>query len=257
LNLYGDGVSSYTIGDIAERSGFSASALRYYEEIGLVEPSGRSSGGYRLYDDRALARLAFIARAKALGCSLEEITDLATIWDGEQCGPVQRRFHDLVTEKIRSADAQIGEMRVFTEELRRAAEQLAAEPVDGPCDADCACATATTVEPMRTVPVMLGAKPIDVPIACTLEFGAMPDRLAEWEAVLAGVARRDSLGPNGLRLEFDAVDVGELARLVVAEQDCCSFFSFALTADGRGVGLEVTAPAGAENILADLFGGTA
>jgi MerR family transcriptional regulator, copper efflux regulator len=248
------GVSSYTIGDVAERSGFSASALRYYEEIGLVHPSGRSGGGYRLYDDRALARLAFIARAKALGCSLEEITDLAAIWDGEQCGPVQRRFHDLVTDKIRTADAQIGELRVFTEQLRRAAEQLSAEPVDGPCDADCACATAPTVEPLAMVPVMLGTKPVEVPIACTLEFGAMPDRLAEWEAVLAGVARRDRLGPSGLRLEFDTVEIAELTRLVVAEQGCCSFFSFALTVDGRGVGLEVTAPLGAENILADLFG---
>jgi hypothetical protein len=198
--------------------------------------------------------LAFIARAKALGCSLEEITDLATIWDGEQCGPVQRRFHDLVTDKIRTADTQIGELRVFTEQLRRAAEQLAADPVDGPCDVDCAFATATTVEPMGTVPVVLGVEPVDVPVACTLEFGAMPDRLAEWEAALAGVARRESLGPGGLRLEFDTVDITDLARLVVAEQDCCSFFSFALTVDGRGVGLEVTAPSGAESILADLFG---
>jgi DNA-binding transcriptional MerR regulator len=247
-------VSSYTIGEIAERSGFSASALRYYEEIGLVEPSARSAGGYRLYDDRALARLAFVARAKQLGCSLEEITDLATIWDGEHCGPVQRRFHHLVTEKIRTADAQIGELRVFTDQLRRAAEQLAAEPVDGPCDANCACATAPTVEPMATVPVLLGTKPIDVPIACTLSIGAMPDRLAEWEAILAGVARRDSLGPSGLRLEFETVDIADLARLVVAEQDCCAFFSFAVTIDGRGVGLEVTAPSGAESILAELFG---
>jgi MerR family transcriptional regulator, copper efflux regulator len=254
LNPYRGGVSSYTIGDVAERSGFSASALRYYEEIGLVEPSGRSSGGYRLYDDRALARLAFIARAKALGCSLDEITDLATIWDGEQCGPVQRRFHDLVTDKIRTAEVQIGELRVFTGQLHRAAEQLASDPVDGPCDADCACATATIVEPLATVPVMIGAKPMDVPIACTLEFGAMPDRLAEWEAVLSGVVRRESLGRSGLRLEFDTVDITDLARLVVAEQDCCSFFSFALTVDGRGVGLEVTAPSGAESILADLFG---
>lgn len=245
---------SYTIGDVAERSGFSASALRYYEEIGLVEPSGRSDGGYRLYDDRALARLAFIARAKQLGCSLDEISDLATIWDGEQCGPVQRRFHDLVTAKIRTADDQIGELRVFAAQLRRAAEQLAADPVDGPCDADCACAAATAVEPSATLPVLLGPKPMDVPIACTLPLGAMPDRFAEWEAVLVGVVRRQSLGPDGLRLEFETVDITELARLVAAEQDCCSFFSFALTVDGRGVGLEVTAPSGGVSVLADLFG---
>ncbi len=57
-------------------SGFSASALRYYEGIGLVAPSTRTDAGYRLYDDRSLARLGFISRAKKLDCSLEEIIDL-------------------------------------------------------------------------------------------------------------------------------------------------------------------------------------
>jgi DNA-binding transcriptional MerR regulator len=98
-----NGVTTYTIGETARRSGFSASALRFYEDIGLVEPSGRTESGYRLYDDGALARLAFIARAKQLGCSLDEISDLADIWDGQRCGPVQRRFHDLLTAKIRDA----------------------------------------------------------------------------------------------------------------------------------------------------------
>ena len=101
------GVSTYTIGEIAERSGFSASSLRYYEGIGLVEPASRTESGYRLYDDHTVNRLAFIARAKQLGCSLEEIADLAGIWDGERCGPVQRRFHELVTAKIRDAERQI------------------------------------------------------------------------------------------------------------------------------------------------------
>jgi DNA-binding transcriptional MerR regulator len=55
-------VNAYTIGEMAERSGFSASALRYYEGIGLVEPSTRTGAGCRLYDDHTLARLAFIAR---------------------------------------------------------------------------------------------------------------------------------------------------------------------------------------------------
>jgi DNA-binding transcriptional MerR regulator len=87
-------MSTFTIGQVAERSGFSASALRYYEELGLIAPAARTEAGYRLYDDRALSRLAFVARAKQLGCSLNEITDLLSVWDGEQCGPVQRRFHD-------------------------------------------------------------------------------------------------------------------------------------------------------------------
>ena len=107
---------------------------------------------------------------------------------------------------------------------------------------------------MPRVAGTLGTKAVDVPIACTLGADAMPDRLAAWEAVLVTARRRSPLGETGMRVEFDAVDVAELARLVAAEQECCSFFAFALTVDGRGVGLEVVVPPGAEGVLADLFG---
>lgn len=132
-------VSTYTIGEMAERSGFSPSALRYYEGIGLVAPSTRTRAGYRLYDEGTLARLSFIARAKQLGCSLEEITDLVGIWDGERCGPVQKRFHDLVTTKLADAERQIAELTALTDQLRHAATQLAGPAIDGPCSEDCAC----------------------------------------------------------------------------------------------------------------------
>jgi DNA-binding transcriptional MerR regulator len=141
-------VSTYTIGETAERSGFSASALRYYEGIGLVEPASRTEAGYRVYDDGTLTRLTFIARAKQLGCSLEEITDLVDIWDGERCGPVQRRFHHLVTAKLAEARRQIAELTALTEQLRQAAAQLTGPVIDGPCNEECACtALAAALEP--------------------------------------------------------------------------------------------------------------
>jgi DNA-binding transcriptional MerR regulator len=132
-------VSTYTIGEVADRSGFSASALRYYEGIGLVEPFARTDAGYRVYDDDTLGRLAFIARAKQLGCSLEEITDLVSIWDGQTCGPVQRRFHELVTAKLAAAERQIAELTALTTQLRETARHLAGPATDGPCSAECAC----------------------------------------------------------------------------------------------------------------------
>ena len=132
-------MTTYTIGEVAERSGFSASTLRYYEGIGLVVPAERTAAGYRIYDDRTLARLAFIARAKHLGCTLEEIFDLVALWDGDRCGPVQRRFHELVTAKIAAAERQIAELTEFRTQLGAAATGLAGAPVDGPCDAGCAC----------------------------------------------------------------------------------------------------------------------
>ncbi len=133
------GVSTFTIGQVAERSGFSASALRYYEDVGLVAPTTRTEAGYRIYDDEVLGRLAFIARAKHLGCSLDEITDLVGVWDGERCGPVQRRFHELVTDKLYATQTRIAELIAFASQLQTAASRLDGPALDGPCGDGCAC----------------------------------------------------------------------------------------------------------------------
>ena len=236
-------MATYTIGEVAGRSGFSASALRYYEGIGLVRPSTRTEAGYRVYDETALARLGFIARAKQLGCSLEDVTDLVSIWEGERCGPVQRRFHALVTEKINDAQRQIAELTALTAQLQAAASQLAGPPIDGPCRDDCACLTTDRQGPS------------EASIACTLKVGLIPDRIAAWQAVLHQARSRTAPVPGTLRITFDdALPLEELARLVAAEQGCCAFFSFSITMDQRGIGLEVRAPEGTDEIVAALFG---
>ncbi len=61
-----------TVTEVSERSGFAPSALRYYEDKGLVDAS-RTPGGRRRYDREVLRRLAFIAAAKHVGLSLDEI----------------------------------------------------------------------------------------------------------------------------------------------------------------------------------------
>jgi MerR family transcriptional regulator, copper efflux regulator len=257
-------VSTYTIGEAATRSGFSASALRFYEGIGLVDPAGRTPSGYRVYDDATLDRLAFIARAKQLGCSLEEITDLADIWDGQRCGPVQRRLHDLISTKIRNAETQVAELSAFAGQLRAAANQLSGEPIDGPCGPDCACVTGDTgralidTSMVGTSTVSLGRTPdpgpTEVPVACTLEPSAMSDRVAEWAGVLASATKRVGID-DGLRIEFGRdVDLAELGRLIGAEQRCCAFFNFSLTVDSAGIALEVRAPGMATLMITDLFG---
>jgi hypothetical protein len=142
------------------------------------------------------------------------------------------------------------------DQLREAATQLDRTPLDGPCSPGCACLADSPGAP--SAPVTPGAKPADVPIACTLEPGALPDRLAAWEAQLALVRARGATAEGRLRLEFDDhVSVPELASLVAAEQHCCAFLAFAITIDQRGVGLEVDAPAGAGGIVTALFDGAA
>jgi len=248
-------MSTYTISEVADRSGFTASALRYYEGIGLVTRTRRTEAGYRVYDDEMIAQLAFIARAKQLGCSLDEITDLVSIRDGQRCGRVQRRFHALVTDKIRDAKSQITELAALSTQLQVAAAQLSGEPVDGPCSDGCACVTDTSTTASTATPVPLGKEPGDPPIACTLEPAAMPDRMTNWQIIMDHARARSTASDGSLRIELDdAVDLGELARLVAAEQHCCAFFSFAITVDHRGMALQVEVPPGGEDIRASLFG---
>jgi MerR family redox-sensitive transcriptional activator SoxR len=63
-----------TVGEVARRSGFATSALRYYEDYGLIEAT-RTDGGQRRYQRSVLRRLAFISAARHVGLTLEEIRE--------------------------------------------------------------------------------------------------------------------------------------------------------------------------------------
>jgi len=105
------------IGDVAQRSGLSAKALRYYESVGLIEPAGRTPAGYRTYDDTVLERLAFIRSAQALGLTLGEIRGVTTLRDTGivPCAHVV----ELLRERAEDVDRTIRELRELQGELRR------------------------------------------------------------------------------------------------------------------------------------------
>jgi MerR family copper efflux transcriptional regulator len=69
------------IGEVAERTRLSLRTIRYYEETGLVPPSTRTSGGFRLYTEADVERLALLRQAKPLGFSLDELRDLLGVLD--------------------------------------------------------------------------------------------------------------------------------------------------------------------------------
>ena len=66
----------YQIGEVAESVGLSFRTIRYYEEIGLVAPSGRTEGGFRLYTDSDVDRLRLVKALKPVGMSLETMGEL-------------------------------------------------------------------------------------------------------------------------------------------------------------------------------------
>ncbi|WP_238424247.1 MerR family transcriptional regulator [Micromonospora parastrephiae] len=76
----GDG-ALMQIGEVAERAGLSLRTIRYYEEVGLIVPSARSQGGFRLYTDADVDRLRVVKRMKPLEFSLEQMRDLLAIVD--------------------------------------------------------------------------------------------------------------------------------------------------------------------------------
>lgn len=250
--------TGYRIKDVAERSGFTAATLRYYEGIGLLPESTRTPAGYRVYDDHTLDRLAFIARAKQLGCTLDEIADLTIAWDGGQCGPIQDRLRTVVADKLAGAQQQIVELMTLTSELQRAATTLELHRPDGPCDDECGCVTDTSLDtpslPQAVSFVRKSASGELAPIACTLGSQSMRGRVDEWQALLAYVARREQID-DGVRVTFGpTTPLDELIRLTAAEQDCCQFFSFAITVDTRGIALEVRSPHEALTVVHALFG---
>jgi len=69
------------IGELADRAGMSLRTLRHYDEVGLLTPTGRTEGGFRLYTESDLARLLVIRRMKPLGFSLDEMAALLRVVD--------------------------------------------------------------------------------------------------------------------------------------------------------------------------------
>ncbi|MFB9557079.1 MerR family transcriptional regulator [Streptomyces roseoviridis] len=69
------------IGEVAARTELSLRTIRHYEETGLVIPSARSQGGFRLYTEADVARLMVIRRMKPLGFTLDQMRDLLAATD--------------------------------------------------------------------------------------------------------------------------------------------------------------------------------
>ncbi|MEN8892723.1 Cu(I)-responsive transcriptional regulator [Planktotalea arctica] len=71
------------ISEAAKSSGLPVKTVRYYADIGLVEPSSRSDAGYRIYNDAAVRRLSFIRRARTFDFSVAECRELLDLYQNQ------------------------------------------------------------------------------------------------------------------------------------------------------------------------------
>lgn len=105
------------IGEVAARTELSLRTIRHYEETGLVVPSARSQGGFRLYTERDVERLMVIRRMKPLGFSLDEMRELLAATGAlDTSAGLTGDERDALLETVRGfetrAAAKIEELRV-------------------------------------------------------------------------------------------------------------------------------------------------
>jgi MerR family transcriptional regulator, redox-sensitive transcriptional activator SoxR len=108
-------VSRLTIGELAERSGVAPSALRYYEDLGLIR-STRTAGGQRRYAREALRRVAFVRVAQQVGRSLEEIGEALRSLPDERT-PTEEDWARLSESWRSRLDAQIRTLEALRDHL--------------------------------------------------------------------------------------------------------------------------------------------
>ena len=97
-----------TIGEAASRSGMPPKTIRFYEEIGLIAPAARLENRYRAYDENDVHTLRFINRARSLGFSLKEVSELLSLYrDRRRASKDVKR---LALAHIAAVDRKIGEL---------------------------------------------------------------------------------------------------------------------------------------------------
>lgn len=115
-----------TIGALARQVGLRSSALRYYEQEGLLAPTSRSESGYRLYQPEAIDTLRFIQRAQRLGFSLADIRLLLDGWrrgdlDDQELLATAEARHVSLERRITGLLVQQHELQLFLQDIRRQA----------------------------------------------------------------------------------------------------------------------------------------
>jgi MerR family redox-sensitive transcriptional activator SoxR len=109
-------MAQMTISEVARQVGLQPSAIRYYEQIGIMVPAQRVSG-QRRYDSTALYRLAVIQRARKTGFTLDEIREL--FFGFRDAAPASQRWQELSRRKLAELDQLMGQIKTMRRLLQK------------------------------------------------------------------------------------------------------------------------------------------
>jgi DNA-binding transcriptional MerR regulator len=116
--MVADSGQRITISEMAAEFGITPRAIRYYEEVGLLEPHRDTPTSQRLYDDRDRARLKLILRGKRFGYSLAELVDILELYEAD---PTERkqmiRTLEYGLQHVQEIDERIEELREIRAEM--------------------------------------------------------------------------------------------------------------------------------------------
>lgn len=121
---------SFRIGDLSRMFGITSRTVRYYEELGLIEPQNREDGEHRRYSDRNVIRMKRIQQLKDYGLTLSEIAELFTLARNDRSGESARKslavkYRERMEEAKRKREAlgrYIEELSWHIEQLERASD---------------------------------------------------------------------------------------------------------------------------------------
>ncbi|NJD29941.1 MAG: heavy metal-responsive transcriptional regulator [Chloroflexi bacterium] len=111
------------IGELARRTDLAPSAVRYYEQLGLLPPPGRTASGYRSYADDTVDRLTFIRSAQAVGLTLAEVGQVLGVRDAGEA-PC-RVVTELIDRRHAEVRARIAELQALERELAQLQKRAA------------------------------------------------------------------------------------------------------------------------------------
>lgn len=107
------------ISDLAEMLGITTRTIRLYEKLGLVDPPKRTNGQVRYYEKADVKRFKFVLKVKELGLSLEEMKELAILFDKEQKVPekIMPRLTELLDTHLKSIKQKISTLQSLEKDI--------------------------------------------------------------------------------------------------------------------------------------------